>query len=128
MAEAARPQLMTKAQVTRMRIAGTWRISEMEFWDQESVELLGPAFIEFGQDGTGQFRFIAVEGWMDCRHGHRDGRACVEFTWDGQDDCDPASGRGWAVLEEDGTLRGHIFIHRADDSAFSAIRASSDPS
>jgi hypothetical protein len=53
MAEAARPQLMTKAQVTRMRIAGTWRISEMEFWDQESVELLGPAFIEFGQDGTG---------------------------------------------------------------------------
>jgi hypothetical protein len=111
-----------------MRIAGTWRISEMELWDREVIELMGPAFIEFGHDATGRFRFIAVEGWMDCRYGHRDGRACVEFTWQGQDDCDPASGRGWAALEIDGTLRGHIFIHHADDSAFSAIRTASDAS
>jgi hypothetical protein len=108
------------------RVAGTWRISEMELWDQESIELMGPAFIEFGDDGMGRFRFIAVEGWMDCRHGHRDGRACAEFSWEGQDDCDPASGRGWAALEKDGTLTGHIFIQHADDSAFSAIRTSSD--
>jgi hypothetical protein len=50
-----------------MRIAGTWRISEMELWDREGIELMGPAFIEFGHDATGRFRFIAVEGWMDCR-------------------------------------------------------------
>ena len=118
---------MTKAQVTTMRIAGTWCISEMECWDQEAVELLGPAYIEFGQNGTGRFRFIAIEGWMDCRHGDRDGRACVEFSWDGQDDGDLASGRGWAVREDGGTLKGHIFIHRADDSAFSAIRADATP-
>ena len=108
------------------RVAGTWRISEMELWDQESIELMGPAFIEFGDDGMGRFRFIAVEGWMDCRPSHRDGRPCAEFSWEGQDDCDPASGRGWAALEKDGTLTGHIFIHCADDSAFSAIRASGD--
>jgi hypothetical protein len=47
------------------RLAGTWRISEMELWDQESIELMGPAFIEFGDDGMGRFRFIAVEGRMD---------------------------------------------------------------
>lgn len=108
------------------RIAGTWRLSEMELWDQEAMDLIGPAFIEFGQGGTGRFRFIAVEGWMDCRPGHRDGQACVEFTWEGQDEGDPASGRGWAAVQKDGTLSGHIFIHRADDSAFSAIRTSSD--
>ena len=88
-----------------MRIGGTRRISEMELWDQEPVELMGPAFIEFGHDGTGRFRFIAAGGWMDCRSCHRDGRAAIEFSWEGQDDCDPASGHGWAALDKAGTLR-----------------------
>jgi hypothetical protein len=30
------------------RVAGTWRISGMELWDQESTELMGTARIEFG--------------------------------------------------------------------------------
>jgi hypothetical protein len=63
---------------------------------------------------------------MDCRHGERDGRPCVEFTWDGNDECDPASGRGWVRLEKDGTLSGHIFFHQGDDSGFKAIRAEDD--
>ena len=40
----------------------------------------------------------------DCRHGQRDSRPFVEFTRDGNDERDPASGRGWAVIEEDGSL------------------------
>jgi hypothetical protein len=52
----------------------------------------------------------------------RDGRPCVEFSWEGNDECDPASGRGWAVLEEDGSLRGRIFFHLGDDSGFTAVR------
>lgn len=32
---------------------------------------------------------------------------------------DPASGRGWAVIEND-ELHGRIFIHQGDDSAFRA--------
>lgn len=47
----------------------------------------------------------------------------VEFTWDGHDDSDQASGRGWAVLEDDGSLRGHVYLHMADDSGFRAVRA-----
>src|SRR5260370_37718432 len=77
MAEAAGPQLMTKAQGTRQRIPGARRISGMELWDQESVELLRPAFIEFGKDRTGQLPFIPVEGWIDSRHGNRDRRALL---------------------------------------------------
>jgi hypothetical protein len=38
----------------------------------------------------------------------------VEFSWEGNDECDPASGRGWAVLEEDGSLCGRIFFHLGD--------------
>ncbi|MGQ0668145.1 MAG: hypothetical protein ACT4PO_00470 [Actinomycetota bacterium] len=106
-----------------MSLTGTWRIVEMDLWDLEAIDLLGPGFIQFGKDRTGHFRFIAVEGWMDYRHGQRDGRPCVEFTWDGDDDGDRASGRGWAALAGDGSLRGHIYFHLGDDSGFRAVRA-----
>lgn len=102
---------------------GTWRIVEMEAWDVDAVDLMGPAFIEFGSRDDGRFRFIAVAGWMDCRYAERDGRPLVEFTWDGHDEDDPASGRGWAVLEPEGSLRGHLYLHLADDSGFRAVRA-----
>ncbi len=40
---------------------------------------------------------------------------------------DPASGRGWALAEEDGSLRGHIYFHLGDDSGFRAVRAEDAP-
>jgi hypothetical protein len=58
---------------------------------------------------------------VDCREVERDGRPGVEFSWEGNDECDPASGRGWAVLEKDGSLRGRIFFHLGDDSGFAAV-------
>ena len=44
-------------------------------------------------------------------------------TWDIYDEGGPASGRGWALLEPDGTLRGHLYLHLADDSGFRAVPA-----
>jgi hypothetical protein len=99
----------------------------MDLWDREALDLLGPAFIEFRQDLTGSFRFVAVEGWMDCREAHRDGSVGVEFTWDGSDDGDPASGRGWAALGNDGSLLGHIYFHLGDDCRFQAVGADNEP-
>jgi hypothetical protein len=32
-----------------MSIEGRWRIVEMELWDRDAIELLGPAFIEIGE-------------------------------------------------------------------------------
>ena len=110
-----------------MSMTGAWRIVGMDLWDAEAIDLLGPGYIQFGADRTGRFRFIAVEGWMDCHSGRRDGRPCVEFTWEGNDESDPASGRGWAALEEDGSLRGHIYFHLGDDSGFRAVRAEDAP-
>jgi hypothetical protein len=46
----------------------------------------------------------------------------VEFFWEGFDECDPAEGRGWALVEQDGSLRGHIFFHLGDDSSFRVTR------
>ena len=92
----------------------------MDHWDRDTIDLLAPAFVEFRPDGTGAFRFIAVEGWMDCRHLQHAEHPSVEFTWEGNDEDDPVSGRGWARKESDGSLAGHIFFHMGDDSAFRA--------
>lgn len=105
-----------------MTLAGRWGIVAMDLWDREAIDLVEPGFLEFHSDGTGEFGFIAVRGWMDCRIGTRDGRECVEFSWEGNDEGDPVSGRGWAVLAEPDMLRGHLFFHLGDDSGFAARR------
>jgi hypothetical protein len=110
-----------------MRLSGRWRITGAELWDRDALNLVAPAFIEFAKDGSsGSFGFIAVQGEMDCREVERDGRPGVEFSWQGNDEGDPASGRGWAVLEEDGSLSGRIFFHLGDDSGFTAIREAAE--
>ena len=57
----------------------------MDLWERDALDLVGPAFIEFRSDMTGQFGFIAVEGWMDCREASVDHRPGLEFSWDGND-------------------------------------------
>ena len=105
-----------------LSIAGRWRITEMELWDQEAMDLVEPAFIEFGEDETGDFGFIAVRGSMDCRDAPRDGRPGVEFSWEGNNDRDPGCGRGWAKLHPEAGIEGRLFIHQGDDSWFKANR------
>ena len=101
-------------------ILGRWRITEMELWDQEDLDMEVPAFIEFRPDGMGEFQFILVRGWIDYYLVEREGKAGVEWSWEGSDEMDPCSGRGWAVLERPGRLVGRVFFHRGDDSGFSA--------
>lgn len=106
-----------------MGLTGRWRIIAMELWDTVAIDLVGPGFIEFDRHRSGRFGFIAVKGQLDCRDVVRDGRSGVEFTWEGTDDGDPVSGRGWAVLTDDETLEGRVFFHLGDDSGFQATRA-----
>ena len=35
---------------------------------------------------------------------------------------DSASGRGWAVLQDDGTIKGKLSFHEGDKSGFLAVR------
>jgi hypothetical protein len=102
------------------RLTGRWRIVAMSNWDRDAIDLVEPGFIEFTRDGTGQFGFVAVNGWLDCHPVGRDGKPGVEFTWEGADEGDQVSGRGWAVLLDDQTIEGHLFLHLGDDSTFRA--------
>ena len=101
-------------------LARRWRIVEMSGWDRDAIDLVEPGFIEFAEDRTGQFGFIAVRGWLDYRPVERDGQPGVEFTWEGVDEGDQVSGRGWATLVDDAMVEGHLFFHMGDDSSFRA--------
>jgi hypothetical protein len=101
---------------------GTWFIAEMEAWDQEYVNMEVPGHFTFKKDGTGHFQFGLVQGEMDCKMEVIDNRERIEFSWEGQDELDPANGRGWAVIENE-ELHGRIFFHLGDDSTFRARRS-----
>jgi hypothetical protein len=46
-----------------------------------------------------------------------------EFTWDGNDECDPVFGYGWVRIKEKDVLEGEFRFHLGDSSTFLAKRA-----
>ncbi len=100
---------------------GSWRITHMDEWAPDYLDLIVPAFITIEPGAAGSFQFGAVTGWLDYRVvNDRDGSR-LEWSWQGFNDSDEACGRGWAVIDG-ASLRGHLFIHASDDSRFLAVR------
>ncbi len=96
---------------------GRWRIVSMSAWDKDFIDEEKEGYFEFDAKGGGEFHFGYVHGNMDGKPTIRDGEPDVEWTWDGNDEMDPAQGRGWAVVRG---LHGMIFFHGGDDSEFVA--------
>jgi hypothetical protein len=94
----------------------------MSAWDEDFINAEVQGFIELDDKGGGEFHFGYVHGRMDCRLTTRDGEPAVEWTWDGNDEMDPAHGRGWAVVKGD-ELHGMIFFHGGDNSELVARKA-----
>ena len=104
-------------------LVGHWRIQWMELWSQEDVETLGPAYLRLNKNGTGEVSFLSVQGGLDCQPTQREARPAVDFSWEGSDDGDVRSGRGWVRLTEtDDAMVGCFFFHRGDSSALKAHR------
>ncbi len=98
-------------------LVGIWRIISMPDFDDNYLHEEVHSFIEFDERNTGEFHFGYVHGYMDCRVTTRYGEPAIEWTWDGNDEMDPAQGRGQAVLK--GTeLHGTIFFHQGDEHDF----------
>ncbi len=98
---------------------GKWSIEEMEAWDKDFIDLVVPGHFTIRKDAQGEFQFGAVEGNMDCRIEKRGETERLEFSWEGSDEGDLVSGRGWAVLN-DNELHGRLYFHLGDDSSFIA--------
>jgi hypothetical protein len=97
-----------------MSVRGRWRVAETP-----DYAMAGPgSYILFAQNG-GEFALDCLTGSI---HGRCDGDA-VEFTWDGSDEMEPASGHGWAEMQDDGSLEGEICLQGGNDIPFIARRS-----
>ncbi len=106
-----------------MKLAGTWHITEMETWNEDYFNMEVQAYIEITERGSGQFQFGLVTGWIDGELVKDKSGEKLEFTWEGGDENDEASGSGWVKLNDENTLEGKIKFHQGDSSLFSAERA-----
>ncbi len=106
-----------------MKYEGSWHIIEMEMWDEDYFNMEVQAFIRIGSNGSGDFQFGLVSGWIDGEVVKTGDTERFEFTWEGQDEVDPASGSGWLNLSGVDKLRGRIKFHLGDSSEFTAVRA-----
>lgn len=94
-----------------MNIRGKWRVIKSPGYDMATPG----SYILFDEEG-GEFALDCLTGSI---HGSSDGNA-VEFTSDGNDEMDDASGDGWAQLQTNGTLQGEISLQNGDDIPFIA--------
>ena len=115
-----RTNVRAAGRTARAPFLGEWQIIHMELWNTD-LDLLGPPHLTLDHRGHGSLRFLAIEAELDYRSVERQGHPGVEFSFEGHDDGDRISGRGWAVLTSD-ALGGRIFIHQGDDSGFTAVR------
>ena len=58
-----------------------------------------PGYITFDNQDSGEFHFGAVHGFIDYRIEPYGESQRLEFSWEGEDEMDPASGRGWALIK-----------------------------
>ncbi len=105
-----------------MKFAGTWNIYEMELWDEDYFNMEVQAYIRINPKGGGEFQFGLVSGSIHGEIDEEDGKK-FEFTWEGNDECDSASGSGWIKLKGENTIKGRIKFHEGDSSKFWANKA-----
>ena len=89
-------------------VLGRWRIVQIEGWEADYIDMLGPGHIEFG----------AVQIGLDCWYSPTG----AHFNFQGHHEMTEVSGDGDADLEPDGTLTGEIRFHHGDDMPFTAKR------
>jgi len=104
------------------RFVGKWKITEMEQWDKEYIDLIEPGYFRFDNNNQGQFVFGTVSGFMDCRYDKNKSPRKVEFSWEGTSEYDSVSGRGWFELNNENSISGMLFIHNGDQSWVKAVR------
>jgi hypothetical protein len=106
-----------------VKYEGRWHITEMEMWEDDYLNMEVQAYIRIRRDGGGDFQFGLVSGQIDGEVVKTSDGDRFEFTWEGNDECDPASGSGWLEMESRNKLEGKIKIHHGDSSTLAAERA-----
>ena len=93
---------LNQSEIGKNVFIGTWHITKMSEWDSEYCNMEVQAYIRIKKNELGEFQFGLVSGNID---GKKSGDT-FEFTWDGSDECDDASGSGWMKIKDDGIEGG----------------------
>lgn len=101
---------------------GNWRITEMDEWDNEYINMETNAYIQIDKKGYGSFQFALVSGSINGEMEEFGGEKLFTFTWEGNEEYDQVSGSGWLKLEKKDELTGRIKFHSGDSSLFKARR------
>jgi hypothetical protein len=102
---------------TDKSILGKWRITGMELWDCDYIDMLGPGYIQIDEDGD-EMAFGAVQIGLYCEYA----ATSVWFDFHGSDEMTEVSGEGDFQIEDDGTLSGEIRFSQGDEYSFTAKR------
>jgi hypothetical protein len=102
-------------------VCGRWRIVAMPDYADDYPDMMEPAYILFGKNGSGEFAFGCVTGHI-FSGGSGD---AIDFSWTGNEEMDEARGDGWAELQPNGTLQGQICFHGGGEADFIAHRDTS---
>ncbi|SMF66095.1 hypothetical protein SAMN06265365_12615 [Tistlia consotensis] len=103
------------------RLIGRWRIVEADLWDDDYLDLVGPATLVIDADGHGEIAFGAMQAGLDLEYAP----SMVFFTWAGFDEMDEVTGSGSAELLDDGSLEIDFAYHLGDEAVLKAVRATS---
>lgn len=104
----------------KKKFIGLWRITEIQGFDADYIDLCGPAKLKITTRGWGIVNFGAVDAEIDCKMDDLDERV-VRFSFEGRDEGDPIYGRGYCVVDGD-QMTGRIFRHLGDEFGFKASR------
>ena len=99
-------------------VVGRWRIVEADLWDQEYLDLCGPATLLVRANGDGEIAFGAMQASLDIDYGPDE----IGFTWVGFDEMTEVSGSGSAELQDDGSLEIAFEYHLGDEALLKAVR------
>ena len=103
----------------KQKFIGKYRITEMELWDKDFIDMEVPGYIEFHKNGTADFQFGLVSGGGTYEYS-KDGKY-VDFRFEGNDECDETSGE--FELEINGEkITGTVSFDNGDESELTAIK------
>lgn len=108
----------------RQKFTGSWRITGLQGYEADYIDLCGPAKLKISRRGGGRMSFGAVEAELDCKMDDRDERV-LRFTFEGGDEGDPICGRGYCLVDGD-QMAGRMFRHFGDEFGFKAGRLAKD--
>jgi len=115
---------MTSLKGWKSRFLGKWRISEMDEFSRKDPDMEIPGHITLEKGASGNFQSILVCGEMDggYKASQDTGIRMFDFTWEGNDECDPSSGDGWMKLLSDTRAEGELRFHGGDTNKFKAVK------